>query len=718
MPWQANNKDKFINPYSFVPLGSGCARQQGTAVRGPEAGGDSAGAYVAELLTGSITCELIPKTDLFIPNTSNEDAFGFQAETPDHKSYEFYSYDDLTGVPCTVSSDGVPKSPVIPGSEIRGVIRSAYEILTDSCFNIDYDEDLYTRTPTAKRPGIIVKDYSGHYRLYEAYNVRLARGATDINGEALKTGDIVRCKIERHTNIVTLRDGQKITVYTYSAMERVVKLEDAGIDDVLNKVIDKRDSSYDRKLKTAEGKPREISRDEFTGIVLNGEDTAEKKYEHLFIISTKTAKQSPGIDEGVSKMSKVLQLYRDKTVNLHLTKDKGGNTGDGGANDVETTGDAGDANDERMHTGYSGDNNTYSMAEIDHGSPYPVYYQEVKGRYYFSPACITKNIYYNTLKNIIKNSAPGDNSYLPCGDKNNLCPACRLFGTVTEGKGHFATAARVRFSDAAYTGANPPEYKNVITLPEQAGPKFRCVEFYTHVRDEKPKYWNFDFDDDGKDISEKIEVKGRKMYLCHTPVYPPDIDRNERNCSVRPLKAKRGAVFTFKVFFDKVTETELKRLLAVLSNGGNENKLYHKMGKGKPLGLGSVKIKVAKVILRNIASLKNFAVETVQYKSLYEGAGIAPLEDESVFTTDEHVKRAYIKISDSSTTGRNTVSYPKARNDDPNIKDEVRDASYHWFVGERTLNTPNSMKPRFNYPLPDISEKDISLPSLRWTARG
>ena len=206
------------------------------------------------------------------------------------------------------------------------------------------------------------------------------------------------------------------------------------------------------------------------------------------------------------------------------------------------------------------------------------------------------------------------------------------------------------------------------------------------------------------------------MYLHHTPVYPPDVARNERNCSVRPLKAKGGALFTFKVFFDKVTETELKRLLAVLSNGGNGNKLFHKMGKGKPLGLGSVKIKVKNVTMRNIASLRNFAAETDKYKSYYEGAGIEPLEDETVFTAGENVKRAYIKISDSSTAGKHAVSYPKAHNGAPGIKDEVRDASYQWFDGERTLNTKNPMKPRFNYPLPDISKEDLSLPSLRLPA--
>ena len=85
-------------------------------------------AFKENLLSGKITCRLTTKTPLIIPDTENEDAFGFK-ETVNkgddfHKSYHFMTLNN---------------KPVIPGSEIRGMISSVYEAVTNSCFRI-FDE--------------------------------------------------------------------------------------------------------------------------------------------------------------------------------------------------------------------------------------------------------------------------------------------------------------------------------------------------------------------------------------------------------------------------------------------------------------------------------------------------------------------------------------------------------------------------------------------------
>ena len=61
----------------------------------------------------------------------------------------------------------------IPGSEIRGMVRSVYEAATDSCMGILEDEPMNGRsTQFTKYHGLIKKEVDGWY-LYEteiAYN--------------------------------------------------------------------------------------------------------------------------------------------------------------------------------------------------------------------------------------------------------------------------------------------------------------------------------------------------------------------------------------------------------------------------------------------------------------------------------------------------------------------------------------------------------------------
>ena len=99
-----NNQQKFaneffINPYTFVPI------QAKNPDRHKVETGDK---------TGVIECVLETKSPVFIPNTTKK----YETETKEHYKYEFYSYDDLS----ETTKNTAPKKPVIPGSEIRGVI--------------------------------------------------------------------------------------------------------------------------------------------------------------------------------------------------------------------------------------------------------------------------------------------------------------------------------------------------------------------------------------------------------------------------------------------------------------------------------------------------------------------------------------------------------------------------------------------------------------------
>lgn len=134
--------DRFVNPYNFIPLAD--KKSKSYEVSESE-----------KLYTGAITYSLTTKTPLVIPATNNSSAFIKNSNgenllgESEHKSYDFYSYDkSLQGE----KRDKIYSEPVIPGSEIRGMLRSIYEVLTDSCMSI-LNEDL----PITKRTGEVFK---------------------------------------------------------------------------------------------------------------------------------------------------------------------------------------------------------------------------------------------------------------------------------------------------------------------------------------------------------------------------------------------------------------------------------------------------------------------------------------------------------------------------------------------------------------------------------
>lgn len=147
---------KFINPYNFIPMGNQRTIAGETTKK--------------KLLSGVITYSVLTKTPLFIPNTSCDTVYG---GPKDHKSYQFYSYIDYS---IDQNREQIENpEPVIPGSEIRGMFRSNFEILTNSCMSaLDSDMKLSKRTMESYHAGLLkrISDCGKvHYDLYGAVDV-------------------------------------------------------------------------------------------------------------------------------------------------------------------------------------------------------------------------------------------------------------------------------------------------------------------------------------------------------------------------------------------------------------------------------------------------------------------------------------------------------------------------------------------------------------------
>ena len=113
------SKAAFINPYTFVP-----APRNQKVKREALGGGGS-----ERLRTGVLRCRLFVKTPLGIPDGEMVRKTNIEG----HLEYPFFSYRE----------DG-NRIPAIPGSSIRGPLRSVFEAATDSCFSTLRDNTGHT----------------------------------------------------------------------------------------------------------------------------------------------------------------------------------------------------------------------------------------------------------------------------------------------------------------------------------------------------------------------------------------------------------------------------------------------------------------------------------------------------------------------------------------------------------------------------------------------
>jgi len=193
---------------------------------------------------------------------------------------------------------------------------------------------------------------------------------------------------------------------------------------------------------------------------------------------------------------------------------------------------------------------------------------------------------------------------LPLGkhqQKNILTIAELVFGFVEEransdqeGDPALAFASRLRFAHALPSVEVRREGR--LVLKELSGPKPPRATFY------------FQPGDSGGSITSKLPgandaPKGRKFYLPHDPARPAAVNRpdwkaqnqtptHDRQLGVDAIAS--GTVFWFHLDFDNLDEAELNLLCYALDPTPSYR---HRLGLGKPLGLGLCKIEVAGLFL-------------------------------------------------------------------------------------------------------------------------
>ena len=176
---------------------------------------------------------------------------------------------------------------------------------------------------------------------------------------------------------------------------------------------------------------------------------------------------------------------------------------------------------------------------------------------------------------------------------------------------------------------------NPITLGALSSPKIQTTEFYL----KKPKckkgrvvFWTYDYyvyldrNDKAHVESYMPKIAGRKFYWHSEIAYEKlnkKYEKNETNDkfstvlndSIRPVK--KGIEFKGTLYFDKIDENELNQIIWLLNmsddkviKNGNRNMRYAvKLGRGKPLGLGSCALEIDSISIRKFDGTKYEIIE-------------------------------------------------------------------------------------------------------------
>lgn len=531
-----DHNNLFINPYNFVPLTSKVERKQADV--------DDADRN----LTGYISCTLKVADMLALPDRNAEDK-----NNP--RCYDFYK---------------INGKPVIPGSEIRGCIRSVYEAVTQSCLSVINNNVLTSRLARPDNnilPGILRFD-DGKWGIYPAIK-RNQKG----KDKTAAIPDLERVwhkftnKPEFSKTYFYIDSDEPVYICSFEDMSNFEELVEIFIDN----------NSSDRK---------------FCDILKR-------------------------MKKAIAEKTDIAIFYRIKNEKLS----------------------------------------------------------------YFSPAQISRQMFNNTVSKLLDEHAN------ICGEENGYCPACRLFGTIGADKAKLhPIASKLRFSDAE-AGDNVVISSCYLNLPELSSPKITSVEFYSFKGTAltNAQRWNYD--------TAKVTLNGRKFYYHSKP-------QSESRLGERSLATKTacgGSEFSFKVYFDKINSDELIKLLWVLTIGENKSDsvLMHKIGYGRPVGYGSIKITVDEVVER--------CVENGKYllkKSDFSNYNVT----DSVFEETEVLEKFKL-IASYNYVLDEKVSYPLA--DDGQGKKNSK-AAHNWFSNNRLQNNT------FQFVLPKLTSnpEELRLPAM------
>lgn len=565
---------RFLNPYNFVrPLG---VPQEGYAAwleRYPPPPHDR---YVG--LTGRITCQLTATTPLFV-----SDSHGVDEETVSgkiHRTYRFFQDPD--------------KNVAIPGTSVRGAIRSVFEAVTNSCFAhfAGHKRLSYHLPPGDALRLIPARVHQVKEGAQTRWELDLMPGKTPISPNYRPSGAQYAAWVHLYQPLWASQTVPRAPNTDYAGRRKLLLGELKHKDEawaVVQKVAHplRRFEFWNvvalaksREALPSPGQGQEVVQGY---LCLNNQNIENKHDERLFFRhpTNKSGLKALPLDE------RVLRDY-DALIDDYWDRHK-------------------DAIEKR------------SRKHNDPQAPYqpegkdPAFSRFIRDRYRLSDgelvyAMIDQDGNDLTVRFIVPVSVPrvayeysvGDllsgDALTRCTDYDHLCPACRVFGWVWEGDEAdlddpdkiTAYAGRVRFSHARRVKDGGTFDATLAIL---SSPKPTTTRFYLRPAKGRPQDAE-GLDDEAVGYDGANILRGRKVYRHHGQANRAEYTsvggkKSDQNRSVKGVQ-REGTVFEFTVDFENLAPSELGALLWSLEMEG----WHHRLGFGKPLGFGSATLQV------------------------------------------------------------------------------------------------------------------------------
>lgn len=521
----------FVNPYTFVPLGKGTPayRAKGNEVKD----GDSP-ATDERRYTGVLNCTLTTETPLSIPD---------KAAARESMPVPFFR---------------VGGELAIPGSSIRGCVRSVYEMLTDSCLRTN---ERHLHSVSAKKaPGLLM--WGSEYR-------------RDERGNPLKGAD---GKLLPVMTVLKLVEAERVRVTKESLVRagRSFKYQDGEKVCFTGSRKDPKRQYVTRRVESM-GK----SGDKEEGYFLHVHTLySGSEHNHPSLFMQAASKVEVIDDATLACLRENVELYVENSADsLEIAKK------DSDQEALEL------AEDNLAAAREYRDRLEEFLKRKNRNDRFPVWFsrEKVGGKntYQLAPSQLSRSVYPQTPKSLAGSRAQ-------CTSVTELCPACELFGFVSP-QGGGARAGRVRFSDAMVESGKAEVF--TATLATLLDPRQSSFEFY--LRNESKGH-----EHSFTPTTSGTELAGRKAYWHHQSKGDWKNTGEVTEFTLNTELVPSGTTFGFRVYVDGVTSCELNRLVYALTYGqwwgqdGSRRQYLHKIGHGKPIGLGSVLIEVNAVALR------------------------------------------------------------------------------------------------------------------------
>jgi CRISPR-associated protein (TIGR03986 family) len=584
---------RFLNPYNFVrpapepvaavPTSGGGALLLGRCAPPPR------DRYVG--LTGRATCRITTVGPVFV-----SDPYDVQGTRGEHQSFRFFRDGDET--------------PCIPASTLRGVIRSVFEAVTNSCWELVSPRTLSRRVQT----GVAAKLVPARLvREGEAWFLEELSGDTGVcqdGGPVAEGQPLYAAWVSRYD-----RTGAPLA----PRPSRAPTLEDdeaQAYDErgfpVIPSNLTHGARLFGRLRLTQHSRPGGGNEFFFWNVEALGAAEADvqagrqpgdlvvhghycetgfninRKHDERFFFTTRPSPRRLRIGgEFVERYVELLKDYRELHSREVGTQRKDG-TRPSRFVEAKQVPSVSDCHGELVYAWLEG---------ADAGNVHAL-----------APVSVPRLFYDHS----IGDRFPRNAAVTPCshlkqdGAAPRLCPACRVFGWVHNPRGGerdieratptvVASRSRVRVGGARFASeALDPTVRplNILSSPKPTTLRFYLMPAGGRMAPVKPgeRVDNTKVDYD----QAHMVVRGRKFYRSHREValHPPEKNSGQNRTLREWLKPRQSA--EFEVGFESLAPVELGALLWALEQ---EPGFVHRLGFGKPLGLGTVRIQVTSLAI-------------------------------------------------------------------------------------------------------------------------